>query len=294
MIKQLGGFVLLKKTYIIAIIILLFITLAGCGNSRDDNTIRFGVIPADDAEEMLSIYKPVADYLEEVLGAPVELIALYDYTAAIEAMRTGDLDIAWFGPFAYLLAVERAGAEAIAIGVRGDTGLSTYRTIFVTHSSSSIYELSDLKGKTFAFVDPASTSGHLIPRSILLNYNIDPESDFSTMLYAGTHNSVLLAINGQNIDAGATSDNVLKRMVDEGLINEDNIRIIYESVPIPGSPIAVSGSLDEELKTKIQNAFVNMPDEIAAGWGGIAYYETIDDSHYDILREVARNLNMLD
>lgn len=282
------------KFKIIIVFSVFLLTATACGTPNSNEIIRFGVIPADDVEEMLSIYRPVAAYLEEVLGVRVELIALNDYTAAIEAMRTGNLEIAWYGPFSYVLAAERAGAEAIAIGVREDTGLSTYRTIFVTHSSSSINKLSDLRGRTFAFVDPASTSGHLIPRYILNNNDINPDVDFSTTLFAGTHNSVLFAVNNRTIDAGVTSDNVLQRMSEQGLLNLDDIRIIFKSEPIPGSPIAVRGNIDEDLKLLIQQAFIEMPPEIAAGWGGIANYEVIDDSHYDFLREVARDLNMFD
>jgi len=284
----------INRINVLFLIILMIFSISACRNIVQNEKITFGVIPADDVEEMLNIYRPVASYLSEVLGVEVELIALTDYTAAIEAMRTGRIEIAWFGPFSYVLAAERAGAEAIAIGVREDTGLSSYRTIFVTSSDNSYVNFMDLQGKSFAFVDPASTSGHLVPRSILIDSGIDPEKHFSNILFAGSHNSVLFAVRNKMVSAGATSDNVLKRMIDEGLIQSNEIRIIHQSEPIPGSPIAVRGNLDDDFKLLIQSAFINMPSDIAAGWGGIAYYEIITDANYDVIRNIAKKIDIFD
>jgi phosphonate transport system substrate-binding protein len=272
----------------------ILMILLSCTINSSREKIIFGIVPADDAEEMLSIYRPVASYLEEVLGVEVELIALSDYTAAVEAMRAGRIEIAWFGPFSYILAAERAGAEAIVVGVREETGFSSYRTVFITHSDNMVFSINDLKGKSFAFVDPASTSGNLIPRSILLNMGINPETFFSNQYFAGTHNSVVFSVKNKTVSAGVTSDNVVKRMIEENIILPGELRVIYVSDPIPGSPIAVRGNLDNDFKYLIQSAFINMPLEIAAGWGGVAYYEAISDENYDIIRSIARTLNLFD
>jgi len=285
---------IINRIYVLFLVILMVFSISACSNIVQNEKITFGVIPADDVEEMLNIYRPIANYLTEVLGVEVELIALTDYTAAIEAMRTGRIEIAWFGPFSYVLAAERAGAEAIVIGVREDTGLSSYRTIFVTHSDNAYTNFVDLQNKSFAFVDPASTSGHLVPRSILIDSGIDPEEHFSNILFAGTHNSVLFAVRNKTVSAGATSDNVLKRMIDEGLVQSNEISIIHQSDPIPGSPIAVRGNLDDDFKLLIQSAFINMPSDIAAGWGGIAYYEIISDVDYDVIRNIAKQIDIFD
>ena len=139
---------------------------------------------------MLRQYQPVVDYLEERLDMTIEIQVTNDYTAAIEAMRNKHIDMAWFGPFSYILAVEQAGAEAIVNGFRRDTKKATYKSIIITRADSGIKTWEDLKDRSFAFVDPASTSGYLVPRKMLIDNGIYPDNDFSTICYAGSHISV--------------------------------------------------------------------------------------------------------
>ncbi len=263
--------------------------------TQEITVLKMGLIPADDAEEMLRSYKPVAEYLEGKVGVPVEIQVTSDYTAAIEAMRSKHIDMAWFGPFSYVLAAQEANAEAIVNGVRRDTGLSTYKSIIITRADSGIETLDDLKGRSYAFVDPASTSGNLIPRKVLIENGIDPDNDFSLMYYAGTHNAVELAVANGKVDAGADSDTSYKRMVDAGEIDSKVNIIIKESEPIPGSPIAVRGDLPEDLKRNIQQALANMDEQTihqVDGWGNIQKYVAVSDSDYDIIRETAEILDM--
>lgn len=279
------------------ILLLIVLVVGGCAGSEENKpeVLRWGLIPADDAAEMLRNYQPVVDYLEEKLGVEIELQVTVDYTAAIEAMRNKHLEMAWFGPFSYILAAEEAGAEALVNGVRRDTGKSTYRTVFVTRADSGLETLDDLKGRTFAFVDPASTSGNLIPRKILMENGIDPDNDFSTMVYAGTHNGVELAVKNGTVDAGADSDTSYYRMVNEEQIDPEVNVIIYESEPIPGSPIVVRGDLPQDLKDSIQQALIDMDQQTiyqVKGWGNIEKYVKVADSDYDIIRETRDLLNL--
>jgi len=256
--------------------------------------LRMGLIPADDADEMLRQYEPIQEYLSEKLGIPVEIQVTSDYTAAIEAMRSNHIDMAWFGPFSYILAAEIADAEAIVNGVKS-SGKATYKSMIIVNKDSGIKTLDDLKGHSFAFVDPASTSGNLIPRKMLLENGIDPDNDFSEMFYAGTHNAVEYAIANGKVDAGASSDNVYARMVEAGEIDPEVNLIIYESDPVPGSPIVVRGGLPEELKQAIKQALLGMDEQTihqVDGWGGIVRYQEVSDSDYDIIRQTAKVLEM--
>lgn len=291
------------KKIILALVISLGILLAGCQTEADTKVnekeelkvLKMGLIPADDAQEMLRNYEPIKEYLSEKLGIPVEIQVTSDYTAAIEAMRAKHIDMAWFGPFSYIIAANVAGAEAIVNGVKESTGSATYKSIIITNVNSGIETLEDLKGKSFAFVDPTSTSGNLIPRKMLIENGIDPDNDFSVSYYAGTHNAVQYAIANGKVDAGASSDNVYQRMVEAGEISADVNKIIYESEPIPGSPIVVRGDLPAELKQKIQQALLDMDQQTihaVGGWGGITSYQKVSDSDYDIIRETAKALGM--
>ncbi|MBI2576113.1 phosphonate ABC transporter substrate-binding protein [Candidatus Woesearchaeota archaeon] len=290
---------------LIAGILILAVLLAGCqpeerqtkvtAKGESPKILRMGLIPADDAEEMLRSYEPVKEYLSESLGIPVEIKVTSDYTAAIEAMRGKHIDLAWFGPFSYIIAANVAGAEAIVVGVRRADNKSDYRSIIVAREGSGITSLKDLKGKSFAFVDPASTSGNLIPRKMLLENNIDPDKDFSRTFFAGTHNSVEYAIANKKVDAGADSDNSFERMVAAGEIDPKVNIIIFKSDPIPGSPIAVRKDLPAAFKKKIQDALIKMDEQTILkvdGWGNIAGYDKVSDSKYDIIRETAKALGM--
>jgi phosphonate transport system substrate-binding protein len=257
--------------------------------------LRMGLIPADDAEEMIKNYEPLREYLSEQLEMDVEIQVTSDYTAAIEAMRSKHIDMAWFGPFSYVIAVNVANAEAIANGVRRSDGKSYYHSVIIANVDSGIETLDDLKGKKFAFVDPASTSGNLIPRKMLIENGIDPDNDFSESYYAGSHNAVQYSIANGNVDAGATGDNSYRRMVESGEIDPEVSKIIYTSDPIPGSPIVVRGDLSEEFKKQIQDALISMDDQTihkVDGWGDIDRYQKVSDSDYDIIRETAKTLGM--
>tara|TARA_Y100000310_G_scaffold345796_1_gene470069 strand:+ start:4917 stop:5813 length:897 start_codon:yes stop_codon:yes gene_type:complete len=288
----------MKKIFF-GLIMCLVIIVSGCQTGVEDKeeikVLKMGLIPASDAEEMLREYEPIKEYLSEKLDIPVEIQVTSDYTAAIEAMRSKHIDMAWFGPFSYVIAANVAGAEAIVNGVKESTGSASYKSIILTRSDSGIKTLDDLKGKSFAFVDPASTSGNLIPRKMLLENGIDPDKDFSTTYYAGSHTAVQLAISNGKVDAGGSSDNIFNRMLEEGQVDPGENVIIYESDPIPGSPIAVRKDLPTKLKGVIQIALITMDQQTihkVDGWGGIARYQKVTDRDYDVIRETAKILGM--
>lgn len=291
----------MRRTIVLILVLSVAIIAAGCGAGKtasetgEVKVLRMGIIPADDAEEMLRSYEPVREYLSEQLGIPVEIKVTSDYTAAIEAMRAKHIDVAWFGPFSYVIAANVAGAEAIVNGVRKSDGKSDYRSIIVVNAQSGIRNLEDLKGKSFAFVDPASTSGNLIPRKMLIENGIDPDKDFGKFYYAGTHNAVEYAVANGKVDAGADSDNSYNRMVAAGEIDPKINKIIFTSDPIPGSPIALRNDLPADLKIKIQEALLRMDEQTihkVSGWGDISSYQKVSDSDYDIIRDTAKILGM--
>jgi phosphonate transport system substrate-binding protein len=271
--------------------------VVGCnGDGEGDiEVLRWGLIPADDATEMLRQYEPVVEYMENELGLEIELQVTLDYTAAITAMADKHIEMAWFGPFSYILAAEEAGAEAIVAGVRRDTGKATYKSIIISRADSGIETLDELIGGTFAFVDPASTSGHLIPRKMLVENGIDPDQDFSTVYYAGTHDAVELAVKNGSVDAGALGDTTHRRMLEEGHITAGEITVVHESEPIPGSPIVVRGDLPQSLKDRIQQVLIEMDEQTihrVGGWGDIERYVVVTDSDYDVIRETKELLDL--
>lgn len=264
------GKILVVASISVCVIVVVAVTgayIAGTFESGnpDKETLKIGLIPTEDQLEMLKKFEPAKAYLERELDMPAETFMATDYTAVIEAMRAKKIDIAYFGPFSYVLATERANAEAIVTGGTDTGDVATYHSCIVTHKDSGLKNIDDLKEHanevTFAFVDPASTSGNLIPRGYLLSIGIDPDTDLKECMFAGGHDAVGLSVKSQKVDAGAMYDIGYNRLIDSGAITPEEVIVIWESDPIPKSPIAVRGDLDPVLKEKIQQAFVDMPEK---------------------------------
>lgn len=280
----------------------LSLILAGCGGTQnttkpaeEQKALRVGAIPAEDAQKTRDAYKPLTAYLEKKTGMKVELFVATDYSGVIEAMRSGKLDVAMFGPFSYILAADKAGAEAFVVEKRKGSG-TFYKSLVITHPTSGINNLQDLKGKTFAFVDPASTSGNLIPRSIFKKNNIDPDKDFKSTIYAGGHDASALAVKNRKVDAAACDDVTFNNMKEKGMITDGDAKVVNQSDPIPGSPWAFRKDLPPDLKAKIKEAFQNVakedPSALSAYGGKVEGYEPTDDANYNVIRETAKILNL--
>src|SRR5262245_51139369 len=186
------------------------------------STLNIGMVPGEDAEVRIQRYGPMVDYLKGALGMDVKAFVGTDYTATVEAMRAKRVDAAYFGPFSYVLAAQVADARVFVVPGSADGITSTYNSLIVTHTASGITSMDGLKGRNFSFVDPASTSGHLIPRAMLMKAGIDPDKDLKT-IFAGGHDASLLAINGKRVDAGAVSSTQHKRMIEAGIVDEANL-----------------------------------------------------------------------
>ncbi len=275
-------------------------TCAYAADNSANQPLRIGLVPSDDMVEILEKFQPVQDYLENELGMEIETFRATDYSAVVEAMRSGKLDVAYFGPFSYILAAERANASAIIAGGDNATGeVGSYHSLIIANKKSGINSIDDLKAKsketTFAFVDPASTSGNLIPRGYLFSEGIDPDKDFKESIFAGGHDAVGLAVQSGKVHAGAIYDTGFNRMVDSGALNPEEVTIIWTSEPIPKSPLAVRGDMDPELAKRIQQAFLDMPTKDPAAmesfeskWEKNAFYVPVNDSTYEYLREMAK------
>ncbi|NPV91843.1 MAG: phosphonate ABC transporter substrate-binding protein [Firmicutes bacterium] len=292
-----------KKLMTVATVVVLGLSmlLSGCGGTSgakpttaEVKTLRVGAIPAEDSEKVRKTYQALGSYLEKKTGMKVEIFVATDYTGVVEAMRAGKLDVAQYGPFSYILAAEKAGAEAFVMGKT--KGSTSYNSVIITKPNSSIKTLADLKGHTFALVDPASTSGNLVPRSIFKKNGIDPEKDFKSVTYAGGHDSAVLALKNDKVEAAATHNLNIDKMKQEGVITDQDYRVIVQSDPIPNSPWAFSKDLSPELKAKIKQAFLDVakedPSALNTSDGMMESYEPANDSDYNPIREVAKNLNL--
>lgn len=286
-----------------AIVAGVFISFSQPAASSQPQVLRMGLIPAEDQAEMLRKFEPTVKYLEESTGMKVEPFVATDYTGIVEAMKNDKLDVALLGPFSYVIAASQDDSIVpFAVGERADTGKTTYQSIIVAHKDSGVRSIEDLKNKksevTFAFVDPASTSGHLIPKGYLLSQGIDPEKDFKSVTFAGGHDTVELAIKSGTVKLGADADVTYDALVSKGTIDPDTNMVIWKSDPIPGSPLVIRNDLPEDTKEKIISAFLNMhkaknANEVLGGYGSISQYVPASEKDYKPVFDAAINLNMI-
>lgn len=242
--------------------------------------MRYVIIPAEEASLSEQQFGPFVEYLSDALDREVELLLVADYTAVVEAMKYGHADVARFGPFSYALAAQEADVEAVAAAVKESTGRAAYHALIVARADRDV---ASLDGANFAYVDPASTSGYLSPATYLMEAGVE----LGEVFFAGTHGAVIEAVKNGTVDAGAVADNRYLVALAEGVVGEGELEVLWESDPIPNSPVAVQKTMDAGLRARLVAALLAMPREIVehTGIGEIGFVEA-DDSDYDVVRRM--------
>ncbi|MDJ0772387.1 MAG: phosphonate ABC transporter substrate-binding protein [Mastigocoleus sp. MO_167.B18] len=263
-------------------------------STESKKEIVMGLIPIENNEETIEKFEPMRVFLEKRLERPVKVFTATDYAGVIEAMKRDKVDIAWFGPLSYVLAEKEADAEAFAVGVRKSTGLSTYKSIFVVPGNSEVQSIQDLEGKSVAFVDPASTSGSLVPTYLVKKATGKmPQEFFGKLSYAGGHDAAELAVKNKTVDAAADNDITYNKMLKRGLISKETNRILLESEPLPGLPLTYRRELDESLKAKIRDSILNAHKDIkVSGYGELKRYDPVDPQDYQLIRDMVKELGL--
>ena len=267
----------------------------GCGNSGAKiKTLRVGFVPAEDAQQVMQNAQPIVEILRKELGMEIQPFVATDYTGVVEALRVNKLDVAFMAPASYVLAKNEADIKVILKSER--KGIPYYYAAIITRADSPIKSLDDLRGKTFAFGDSLSTTGHVFPRKMFKERGIDPVRDFKQILYSGGHDATVLAVLNGKVDAGATYANSpdsqdtawMRYLKDPEDVKK--IRAIAFSEPIPADNLVVSGSLDPSVVKKIEEIFVGLSHD-AKGKQMLRDLYQIDgfvsatDKDYDSVRE---------
>ena len=257
--------------------------------------INVAFIPAEDAGKTLSDNKDVLAYMKQSFGVEVSGAVGTSYTAVIEAMRSKKVDIAFYGPFSYILAHAEANAQALIQGQDKDGKLAVYNSYIIVPADSPIASLSDIRGKSFSFVDPASTSGHLVPSYTILQKGGLKESDYKP-IYAGSHPASYQAVANKKVEAGAIASDIFASGVAAGTIDASKVKILDTSFAIPGSPIAIRGDIsqaDQDLFLQLFLSINSQPKDstlfkaTVGGLGsGTVKMLKADDSTYDELRKI--------
>jgi len=253
--------------------------------------LNVGLIPSEDPRVVIADDQRFIDALASRLRMELKPFVATDYNGVIEALRSKRLDIAFLGPFSYVLASSLADVEAFAVAEPAKQG-TTYRAYIIVRKDRGIHSLADLKGKTFAFVDPSSTSGHLFPKAALLEAGFDPEKHLGRVVFSGGHDASAIAVQNGKVDAAAIADGLFDAAVARGLVKREDIDIVWTSAAIPGSPFVMRRDLPADQRKRIRDAFLTMHDIPWGSKGVLKRWVAVDDNTYDVVRSAARVLNL--
>jgi phosphonate transport system substrate-binding protein len=259
--------------------------------ARGAGVLNMGLVPGEDPRVMVNDNQALLDHMQKSLRMDVKPFVATDYNGVIEALRSKKLDIALLGPFSYVLATTVADVEAFALLETQKQG-ATYRSVIIARKDHGVRSLKDLAGKTFAFVDPSSTSGHLFPKAALIKAGYNPDTYFSRVIFSGGHDASAIAVQNGKVDAAAIADALLEIAYSRGMLKQDEVVVVWTSDPIPGPPIVYRRDLPAELKAKIRASFAQIHD---MPWGPkttIKRWVPTDDAAYDGVRETAKLLDL--
>jgi phosphonate transport system substrate-binding protein len=222
--------------------------------AQSAGVLRVSAIPDEAPTELQRKFKPLGDYLKKATGLEVEFVPVTDYAAVVEGLATNKLDLAWLGGFTYVQARLRTHGGAVPIVQRAEDAKFTSR--FIVPVNSTAKTLADLKGKTFAFGAPSSTSGSLMPRYYLLKAGIDPERDFKSVAFSGAHDATVAFVAAGRAEAGVLNASVMDKLVEEKNANVAKVRVLAVTPPYFDYNWTVRPGLDPALTKKLTDAFL--------------------------------------
>jgi len=283
----------MNRRSVLAVALAAGLTMAAgplLADKANPDKLRVALLPDENASTIIQNAQPLKKYLEETLKKEVEIIVTTDYSSMIEAMRFGRIEVAYFGPFSYVLAKSKApDIEPFAVGV--ERGKPNYQSILIANVDGPVKELKDVKGHPFAFGDQASTSSHLAPRAHLAKRGLIGETDYK-VVHLGKHDAVARAVAAGQVPAGALSEPIYRTLVDAKKIDAAKIKQIGLSDAIPNYPMTLQGFLKPELKDAIKKAFIELKDPTILKLFRVEALAPATDKDYDVLRDMAKILQL--
>jgi phosphonate transport system substrate-binding protein len=255
------------------------------------DAIRVGMIP-DAGSTQVSVEQkaPLRDYLAKSMGQPVELIIPTNYNATVEGLGNDSLDFAYLGGLTYIKADARYGVLPIVQRASD----RQFHALFIAHAGSGIKTLTDLKGRTFAFGDINSTSGHLMPYATLLHAGINPDEDLQ-FRYTGSHPATAKAVEAGVVEAGAVDESVYHAMVAAGQLDKTKVYVFYTTPPFVDYVWVARKQIDAATRNRFAAAFLALQsprdDKVLAILRGKQFVNA-NDSEYDPLRRVAKAVKL--
>lgn len=264
-------------------------SIGHASSNPDPETLKVALLPDENASTVIKSNKPLEIYLEKELGKKIELVVTTDYSSMIEAMRHGRIDMAYFGPLSYVLAKQKSDIEPFA--AMKQNGSTTYQSVLIANTGAGIAKISDIVNKNVAYGDKASTSSHLIPKSILAENGLKAGENYREH-FAGAHDAVAMAVQNGHAQAGGLSKPIFESLVQRGLVDPNKVKVLAESKPYPQYPWTMRSNLKPELKEKIRAAFLNLKDPEVLKPFKADGFGPISDKDYDVVRSLGTLLKL--
>lgn len=257
--------------------------------------LRVSAIPDEAPTELQRKFKPLGEYLSQATGMKVVFTPVSDYAAVVESLATKKLDLVWLGGFTYVQAKIRTHGTAIPIVQRAEDAVFTSK--FIT-ADPTIKTLSDLKGKTFAFGAPSSTSGSLMPRFFLQQDGLNPEKDFKTVAYSGAHDATVAFVAAGKADAGVLNTSVWDKLVESKKVDTSKVRVFATTPTYFDYNWTVRGDLDPVIVKKLTAAFLALdptkPEHKAImDLQRASKFVATDSKNYDGIEAAAKSAGLL-
>jgi len=275
--------------------------LASCANNETSKSpikeIKFGIISTESQANQKPIWQPFIEAMTEELGIPVKAFYATQYAGVIEGMRFGKVQMAWYGGKSYIEAARIAKAEAFAQTVNADGSTGYYSHLIMNENHPDLAKVKQMGGEkyvlenaanlSFAFNDPNSTSGFLIPSYYIFAENgVNPKEAFKRLVFSGSHEATALAVANNQIDVATNNNESLERLQATNPQARAKIATIWRSVLIPSDPLAYRQDLPENVKEKIKNFFYNYQDRSVIEPLGWSKFIPANDLTWNPIREL--------
>ncbi|MGJ8546216.1 MAG: phosphonate ABC transporter substrate-binding protein [Sulfitobacter sp.] len=253
---------------------------------------RIGILGGENAQDRMNSYECLRGYTEDLLGVETKLFAPADYNGVIQGLLGGTLDMAWLGASSYAAVYlqDPEAVEPVLVKINLD-GSFGYHSIGFARKDASIASLEDMQGKVFGFGDPNSTSGYLIPSIEIPQagdaITMESGAYFGEVKFTGGHEQTIVAVNNGDIDAGVTwadgqgnwedgyNSGALRKAVDAGLVDMNDLVEIWKSKPIPEGPVVLRKALPDDVKAKMTALVDGLHEEDADCAYGVAAGESL-------------------
>jgi phosphonate transport system substrate-binding protein len=266
--------------------------------------IVFAVVPAENASGVTERFQPFMDYLARELRVRVTLRIANDYAAVIEGHRAGNIHIGYHGPSSYVRAwtVTNGGVEPFVTTINEDGSIG-YFSVLYTRANNPATSIQDLRGRNLCLVDPNSASGNNVPRFAMDKMGINPEQFFGRVVYAGSHENAVTAVQQGTCDAAfnwwnSETDSNLTRMARRNMVRAEDFKIVFRSDLIPGSPYAFITTLPQDARNAIRQAFLDAPTKDKAAFDRLSDgkdrgFQAIAHSDFQVMIDLQRFVDQM-